>query len=336
MKPIESAIWNAARQNSFGVEIETSGLSAREVIQIVASVLPCGELHPDSRCAVCVDEQGRYWKAVGDSSIIGRHTAELVTPVLRGEADLALLCDVVAALKAAGVVHCNADLCCGVHVHVGADEHTPASLVRLVKTVAARQRLLCAAVGMDAGRSEYCQPFAVDDVAQFVTESKLAMREGDMSGLQKAWYSVWSNRDWRVAPDHHYDKSRYHLLNLHSVFSKGTVEFRLYQWADEADELNPVDIKAWVMLSLVLNQVAISKSRASSHEPAADADNPAFAMRTWLVNGLGLNGAQFADVRKALGRRLGGNSAWRHCGKSYDCGQSPVSVRETMPYAYPA
>lgn len=37
------------------------------------------------------------------------------------------------------------------------------------------------------------------------------------------------NRQWYGGRDHsgyHYDDSRYHGLNLHSVFNKGTIEFR--------------------------------------------------------------------------------------------------------------
>ena len=43
--------------------------------------------------------------------------------------------------------------------------------------------------------------------------------------VERIWYEGESRRE------KHYDKSRYHCLNLHSVLQKGTVEFRLLNGA---------------------------------------------------------------------------------------------------------
>ncbi len=54
-----------------------------------------------------------------------------------------------------------------------------------------------------------------------------------MNRLADIWYegngSSWENRNA------HYNSSRYHMLNLHATFTKGTIEFRLFQFADPAD-----------------------------------------------------------------------------------------------------
>ena len=46
-----------------------------------------------------------------------------------------------------------------------------------------------------------------------------------MEEVERIWYEGESRRE------KHYDKSRYHCLNLHSVLQKGTVEFRLLNGA---------------------------------------------------------------------------------------------------------
>ena len=47
-------------------------------------------------------------------------------------------------------------------------------------------------------------------------------RPTSMAAVEEIWYNGRSRRG------QHYDQSRYHCLNLHSVFQKGTVEFRLF------------------------------------------------------------------------------------------------------------
>lgn len=53
--------------------------------------------------------------------------------------------EVVRALREAGA---RTDSSCGIHVHVGFGEHTPASLRRLVNIVNAKEDLLTMALGI--------------------------------------------------------------------------------------------------------------------------------------------------------------------------------------------
>ena len=57
--------------------------------------------------------------------------AEVVSPVCRWE-DIPMVQEVVRAIREAGA---RTDSSCGIHVHVGFGEHTPASLRRLVNIV---------------------------------------------------------------------------------------------------------------------------------------------------------------------------------------------------------
>ncbi len=59
--------------------------------------------------------------------------------------------------------------------------------------------------------------------------------------MERIWYNNASRRG------RHYDGSRYHCLNFHSVFQKGTVEFRLFNGTLHAGK-----IKAYIQFSLAI------------------------------------------------------------------------------------
>ena len=103
----------------------------------------------------------------------------------------------------------------------------------------------------------------------------------------------------------HYNDSRYHMLNLHATFTKGTVEFRLFQFdaptAERKNGLHAGQLKSYIQLCLALSQMAKSVKTASP-KPQQN-DNPKYAMRTWLLR-LGFIGEEFATARDLLTRRL--------------------------------
>jgi hypothetical protein len=130
-----------------------------------------------------------------------------------------------------------------------------------------------------------------------------------MAQLADIWYGAQGCTYGRT---HHYNDSRYHMLNLHATFTKGTVEFRMFQFDKPANGkqngLHAGQLKSYIQLCLALNQMAKDQKTASSKPQQHD--NPKFAMRTWL-NRLGLIGAEFATAREFLTKNLSGNAAWR-------------------------
>lgn len=97
--------------------------------------------------------------------------------------------------------------------------------------------------------------------------------------------------------------ARYHALNLHSVFSKGTIEFRLFN-----STLHAGEIKAYIQLCLAVSHQALVQkgaSRTKTHSP-----NEKYTFRTWLLR-LGLIGDEFKTARRHLLKHLDGNIAWR-------------------------
>ena len=118
-----------------------------------------------------------------------------------------------------------------------------------------------------------------------------------MEEVEGFWYGGQSRRE------NHYDDSRYHCLNLHSVFQKGTIEFRLFNGTTHAGK-----IKAYIQLCLAISAQALNQSCASRRK--TQAVNEKYTFRTWLLR-LGLNGDEFKTARLHLLKNLDGCIAWR-------------------------
>ena len=53
-----------------------------------------------------------------------------------------------------------------------------------------------------------------------------------MEALANLWYESHGAERGR---NNHYNESRYHMLNLHACFTKGTIEFRLFQFDNPSE-----------------------------------------------------------------------------------------------------
>ena len=131
-----------------------------------------------------------------------------------------------------------------------------------------------------------------------------------MSQLAEIWYTSQGATHGR---NEHYNSSRYHMLNLHATFTKGTIEFRLFQFdapsADRKGGLHAGQLKSYIQLCLALSQMA-KMVKTASPKPQQN-ENPKYAMRTWLLR-LGFIGDEFKTARELLTRRLDGDAAFRN------------------------
>lgn len=131
-----------------------------------------------------------------------------------------------------------------------------------------------------------------------------------MAALADIWYTSHGANYGR---SQHYNDSRYHMLNYHATFTKGTVEFRLFQFDAPADgKLNGLhagQLKSYIQLCLALSQMA-KEVRTACPKPQQN-ENPKYAMRTWLLR-LGFIGEEFATAREILTKRLAGDTAFRN------------------------
>ena len=251
------------------------------------------------------DAQGREWKFQKDVSIHGPDSekCEMVTPILT-YTDMDLLQGLVRHLRKAGAKS-DATRGCGVHIHIGAKGHDAKSLRNLANIMASHESLLADALALDRGRmNRYCRTVNPSFLERLNREKPTTMAD-----LAEIWYSG-NGASW--GRDQHYNDSRYHMLNLHATFTKGTIEFRLFQFDAPANGkkngLHAGQLKSYIQLCLALSQTA--KSLKSASPKLQQTDNPKYAMRTWLLR-LGFIGEEFAKAREILTRRLAGNAAFR-------------------------
>lgn len=130
-----------------------------------------------------------------------------------------------------------------------------------------------------------------------------------MQRLADCWYEGNSATYGRSA---HYNESRYHMCNLHAAFTKGTVEFRLFQFSDPANGrqngIHAGEMKAYIQLCLAMSELAKEVAYASPRPQQTD--NEKYAMRCWMLR-LGFIGDEFATAREILLKNMDGNCAWR-------------------------
>ena len=254
------------------------------------------------------DADGREWKFQKDVSIHGTDSqkCELVTPILT-YSDIETLQELCRRLRKAGAKS-DATRGCGVHIHIGAKGHTPQSLRNLANIMASHEELLVDALRLDRNNNRYghyCKP-----VNPNFLEKLNRTKPKTMAQLADVWYN---GNGASYGRNHHYNDSRYHMLNLHATFTKGTIEFRLFQFdAPEGDKQNGIhagQLKSYIQLCLALSEMA-KEVKSASAKPQ-QTENPKYAMRTWLLR-LGFIGEEFATARDFLTRHLEGNTAFRH------------------------
>lgn len=195
---------------------------------------------------------------------------------------------------------------CGVHVHIGADGHTAQSLRNLANIMASHEELLIESLKIDRFRTnQYCQTVNPNFIKKLNEKKPTTMAE-----LADIWYA---SHHASFSRDQHYNDSRYHQLNLHSVFTKGTIEFRLFQFDkpenNRKNGLHAGQLKTFIQLLLALSEMAKELKTASPKKSTSE--NKKFLMRTWLIR-LGFVGDEFATAREILMKNLDGDCAFRY------------------------
>ena len=299
------------KKQTIGVEVEMNNIERSRAAKVAAEFFGTGRFEATARrngyCTWSAwDAQGREWKFQRDVSIDGPDSqkCELVTPILT-YADMETLQELIRRLRRAGAKS-DSTRGCGVHIHIGAKGHTPQTLRNLANIMASHESLLAEALDLDHYRMRrYCR--TVDP--RFL-EQLNRRKPTTMADLADIWYS---SQGANYGRSQHYNGSRYHMLNLHATFTKGTVEFRLFQFDAPANGrrngLHAGQLKSYIQLCLALSQMA-KTVRTASPKPQQN-ENPKYAMRTWLLR-LGFIGEEFETARDILTRRLSGDAAFRN------------------------
>ena len=158
--------------------------------------------------------------------------------------------------------------------------------------MASKEDLLYKTLQVQVSREQYCQKADT----RFLDELN-HKRPRTMDEVEEMWYNGRGGRY------NHYDNSRYHALNLHSVFSKGTIEFRMFN-----STLHAGEVKAYIQLCLAISHQALVQRGASRIK--TQPENEKYTFRTWLLR-LGMIGDEFKTARQHLLKNLEGNIAWR-------------------------
>lgn len=299
------------KAQTFGTEVEMYNITREDAAKLAASFFGTGRYeYTASRNGYATwsawDQQSREWKFQRDISIddIESRKCEMVTPILHYE-DIESLQELIRKLRTAGAksdpVHG-----CGVHVHIGANGHTPKTLRNLVNIMASHESLLIKALKLDEHRIDHYCSTVSKRFLRGINEKK----PKTMDELANIWY-IGNGADH--GRNEHYNNSRYHMLNLHATFTKGTIEFRLFEFANphngKGGGLHAGRLKTYIQLSMILSAAAKLAKSASPKEPQHE--NPKYAMRTWLLR-LGFIGEEFATARKFLTRDLEGDASFRN------------------------
>lgn len=299
------------KKQTIGVEVEMNSITRSKAAKIAADFFGTGRYQDTAGrngyyTWSAWDAQGREWKFQRDVSIAGADSekCELVTPILT-YGDMETLQELIRQLRHAGAKS-DASRGCGVHIHIGANGHTPQSLRNLANIMASHESLIADSLNLDRGRmNRYCR--TVDPRFLEILNRK---KPTTMAALADIWYTSHGASYGR---SHHYNDSRYHMLNYHATFTKGTVEFRLFQFDEPTRErrggLHAGQLKSYIQLCLALSQMA-KEVRTASPKPQQN-ENPKYAMRTWLLR-LGFIGDEFKTARDILTRRLAGDASFRN------------------------
>jgi hypothetical protein len=291
----------------FGIEIEMTGLTRQTAASTAARYFGADVRHFGGAYDEynTPDPEGRKWKFVRDASIQGqirvdrqptdtdddRYKVEMVSPICRWD-DIETVQQLVRELRSVGAMGNSS---CGIHVHVDASPFDAQALRNITNIMAAKEDLIYKALRVEVARElQYCKKTDLRWLDELNRKKPKTLDE-----VSRIWYDGES-----VRAGNHYDRSRYHCLSLHSVFSRGTLEFRLFN----SDIQHVGKIKAYIQLSLAIAAQALNQRSASRIR--TQSTNEKYTFRTWLLR-LGLIGDEFSTARTHLLEHLDGCIAWK-------------------------
>ena len=289
------------KSQRFGIEIEMTGITRSKAAKVIAEYFHVTEAHAggDYDTYIVRAPDSRVWKLVRDQSIRrqnsrglttrNEYSVEFVSPICQ-YGDIETIQELVRRLRGAGA---KVNDSCGIHIHVDATPHNVKTLRNLVNIMASKEDLLYKALNVQIDREYYCKKTDM----RFLEELN-QKKPRELQDFADIWYSGTTESRFR-----HYHSSRYRALNLHSVFTKGTVEFRLFN-----STLHAGEVKSYIQLCLAISHQALVQKSASKTK--TQSTNEKYTFRTWLLR-LGMIGEEFATARGHLLKRLEGNSAWK-------------------------
>ena len=286
------------KERLIGIEVEFTGISRDTAARTVAMVLGTNKTYIGGTYHkhIIPYTDNRNFIIMRDASICSEcsthlrnynrenYKCELVSPLLK-LSDIGVFLQIIEALKARGA---RTNFSCGIHIHVNVADFNAVQIRNLVNIVYSKEDLLYRVLGIGEIRERWCKKA---DKA-FVSHINDCSRKNiSMNTIRNAWY----NGD---SVHHHYDSSRYHLLNLHSFFEGKGVEFRCFNGS-----LSSEDIYNYAMLVVAIVEQAKAYKKTSAIKTPC---NDRLKLYNWIEQ-MGLKGPQYKSLRKMLTTRLNAN-----------------------------
>jgi len=291
---------NTMQEQRFGMELEFTGITRSKAAKVIAEYLGSVSQYVGSGYDTyeVKTADGRRWKVMSDASIhpeneeggsaTNEYKCEFVTPICTYE-DIPAIQEIISQLRHAKA---RVNESCGIHVHIDASTHNAKSLKNLANIMASKETLLFEALAVNRERAEkWCKK-----VDQRLVEEIHKKKPHDMAKIKDIWYN--GNDESYM----HYSSTRYHALNLHAVWQKGTVEFRMFN-----STLHAGQVKSYIQLCLAISYQAKKQKGTASRETVST--NHKYTFRTWLLR-LGMIGDEFKTARGFLLGNLSGDIAW--------------------------
>ena len=211
-----------------------TGITRKQAAEALAAYFQSSPRHKGGTydAYTIMDPDGKVWKIMSDASIRGecrvngsyspstdtRYRVELVTPKLTYE-ELPKFQECIRQLRHAGA---KVNGSCGLHVHVDGANHNRQSVKNLLSIMYAKEDILFKALQVNEARaSRWCQKVRepmLSHVRQLSAEETQ-----DFSRQRQLWY------DGVDGGAEHYNWTRYYALNVHSLFYRGTIEWRCFK-----------------------------------------------------------------------------------------------------------
>ena len=264
----------------YGVEIEFTGITRKDALNVIARHFNkspvLGSVYDNSFREWTIKYDGSIRTTLSDGTPAGKdYSCELVTPIC-SYGDIPMIQEIVRELRHAGMV---VNESCGIHVHVDGKEQTVASLKGLANLMAQNEDNLFSALMVDPRRSErYCKKIDKGFLSRINREKILSLNE-----MKDLWY----NGD--ITQNLHYNSTRYHALNLHSLWQNKGIEFRMFNSTTHAGK-----VKAYIQLCLALCSYSLFIVDSANVLTPDTMDYKNF--RSWLIM-LGLSGEEFKTAR---------------------------------------
>jgi len=155
-----------------------------------------------------------------------------------------------------------------------------------------RQDLIYEALEINSRSVKWCQKLNSKILNELKNSENLSINT-----IKKIWYSPANDNYSDGISRGHYNSTRYHGINLHAFFTKGTVEFRLFNSTLDADK-----VKAYIQFCLAVSAWAITSNEKILFRSmdGYTAKQKVTIMRNILTKQLGLYGNEFRICRLHL------------------------------------